>query len=176
MVDAAVADREAVEAINGELSAKKAGLGASIEGMGAVASADAESILAAEAAAKEAQGKLNNLTTRVTNEKAALKKELAETKATLTATRDETTAALSDMKAKYAGLTEDGSKLKAKAIGVESLKATSKNEILLVMEDITKLEKAGTGLLRDKKEMLAAIEMNNRGKWTTGRYLTSLES
>ena len=32
--------------------------------MGAVASADAESILAAEAAAKEAQGKLNNLTTR----------------------------------------------------------------------------------------------------------------
>jgi len=47
---------------------------------------------------------------------------------------------------------------------------------LLVMDEITKLEKTGTGLLRDKKEMLAAIEMNQRGKWTTGRYLSSLES
>merc|ERR1719383_751190 len=69
MVDAAVADREAVEAINGELSAKKAGLAATIEGMGAVAIADMEAIKAAEDLAADAQKKLNALQQRAAKEK-----------------------------------------------------------------------------------------------------------
>jgi myosin heavy subunit len=175
-VDNAVAEREAVEAINGELGAKKASLAAVMEGMGSVALADLEAINAADDAAKSAQGKLNQLTTRVANEKAALKKEFEETKSSLTGIKEETSAALSAMKAKNEGLLADAGACKAKAIGVESAKALSKSEILVIMDDVAKLDKAGTGLLRDKKEMLAAIESNQRNVWVHGRLVTSLES
>merc|ERR1712121_473884 len=56
-----VAAREAVEAIHGELSGKKAELAGVIEGMGAVAAADLEAIKAAEDAVADADKKLNAL-------------------------------------------------------------------------------------------------------------------
>jgi hypothetical protein len=46
---------------------------------------------------------------------------------------------------------------KAAVIGVESTNAAGKGDVLAIMDDIAKLDKAGTALLRDKKEMLAAI-------------------
>jgi uncharacterized protein GlcG (DUF336 family) len=47
--------------------------------------------------------------------------------------------------------------LKGKAIAVESNKAAMKGEILVIMDEMAKLDKSGTVLLRDKKEMLAAV-------------------
>merc|ERR1712183_860768 len=67
-----VAEREAVEAINGELAGKMAGLAATIEGMGAVALADLEAIKAAEDLANDAQKKLNASQQRAAKEKAEL--------------------------------------------------------------------------------------------------------
>merc|ERR1719187_701460 len=49
-----VAEREAVEAINGELAGKKAGLAATIEGMGSVALADMAKTKAELTAEKDA--------------------------------------------------------------------------------------------------------------------------
>merc|ERR1719431_67598 len=63
-----IAEREAVEGINGELAAKKAGLAGTIEGMGAVAVADMEAIKAAEDLAAEAQKKLNALQQKAAKE------------------------------------------------------------------------------------------------------------
>merc|ERR1711922_73896 len=88
MLAGRVAEREAVEAINGELAAKKAGLAATIEGMGSVAIADMEAIKAAEELAAESQKKLNALQQKAAQEKADLAAELKKTKAELTAEKD----------------------------------------------------------------------------------------
>merc|ERR1719447_1813327 len=99
MLAGRVAEREAVEAINGDLAGKKAGLAATIEGMGAVAIADMEAIKAAEDLANDAQKKLNALQQRAAKEKADLQNELKNTKAELTAEKEAAPAALSDKKA-----------------------------------------------------------------------------
>merc|ERR1712142_1348512 len=103
MLAGRVAEREAVEAINGELAGKKAGLAATIEGMGAVALADLEAIKAAEDLANDAQKKLNALQQRAAKEKAELKK----TKAELTAEKEAAAASLSEKKAVFEGATGD---------------------------------------------------------------------
>merc|ERR1712121_335256 len=67
-----VAAREAVEAIHGGLSAKKAELAGVIEGMGAVAAADLEAIKAPEDAAVDADKKLKAFMAKGAKEKADL--------------------------------------------------------------------------------------------------------
>merc|ERR1712002_1365733 len=152
MLAGRIAEREAVEGINGELAAKKAGLAATIEGMGAVAVADMEAIKAAEDLAAEAQKKLNALQQKAAKEKADLAAELKKTKAELTAEK-EAAAALSEKKAVFEGATGDFNAKKAGVIGMESANAAGKGDVLLISDDIAKLAKVGTALLRDKKEM-----------------------
>merc|ERR1719334_855797 len=135
MLAGRVAEREAVEAINGELAGKKAGLAATIEGMGSVALADMEAIKAAEELAAEAQ------------EKAELAAELAKTKAELTAEKDAAAADLSAAKATFEKATGDFNARKAGCIGMESANAAGKGDVLLIMDDIAKLDKVGTALL-----------------------------
>merc|ERR1719376_271162 len=151
MLAGRIAEREAVEGINGELAAKKAGLAGTIEGMGAVAVADMEAIKAAEDLAAEAQKKLNALQQKAAKEKAELAAELKKTKADLTAE-------------------------KAGVIGMESANAAGKGDVLLIMDDIAKLDTVGTALLRDKKEMLAAIGSTQKMVWTHGRLATLLNA
>merc|ERR1719376_1205759 len=130
MLAGRIAEREAVEGINGELAAKKAGLAGTIEGMGAVAVADLEAIKAAEDLAAEAQKKLNALQQKAAKEKAELAAELKKTKAELTAEKE---AAATAFNAKKAGV-----------IGMESANAAGKGDVLLIMDDIAKLDKVGT--------------------------------
>merc|ERR1711887_38986 len=169
-----VAEREAVEAINGELAAKKAGLAATIEGMGAVALADLEAIKAAEDLANDAQKKLNALQQRAAKEKAELTAEFKKTKAELTAEKEAAAASLSEKKAVFEGATGDFNARKAGCIGLESANAAGKGDVLLIMDDIAKLDKVGTALLRDKKEMLASIGSAEKMVWTHGRLATLL--
>merc|ERR1712198_577097 len=164
-----VAAREAVEAIHGGLSAKKAGLAAAIEGMGSVAIADMEAIKAAEELAAESQKKLNALQQRAAKEKADLQAELKKTKAELTAEKEAAAAALSDKKAVFEKATGDFNARKAGCIGMESANAAGKGDVLAIMDDIAKLDKVGTALLRDKKEMLAAIGQIERKKYLLDR-------
>merc|ERR1712033_98812 len=125
-------------------AAKKAGLAATIEGMGAVAVADMEAIKAAEDLAAEAQKKLNALQQKAAKEKADLAAELKKTKAELTAEKEAATAA-------------------------------GKGDVLLIMDDIAKLDKVGTALLRDKKEMLASIGHLGRKKFLLDRLCATID-
>merc|ERR1711931_562825 len=155
-----VAEREAV--------GKKAGLAATIEGMGAVALADLEAIKAAEDLANDAQKKLNALQQRAAKEKAELTAEFKKTKAELTAEKEAAAASLSEKKAVFEGATGDFNARKAGCIGLESANAAGKGDVLLIMDDIAKLDKVGTALLRDKKEMLASIGSAEKMVWTHG--------
>merc|ERR1712131_209739 len=174
MLAGRVAEREAVEAIHGDLTAKKAGLAATIEGMGAVAIADMDAIKVAEELANEAQKKLNALQQKGAKEKSDLQAELKKTKAELTAEKDAAAAALSDKKGVYEKATGDYNARKAGCIGLESANAAGKGDVLAIMDDIAKLDKVGTALLRDKKEMLAAIGSAQKMCWTHGRLATLL--
>merc|ERR1711970_1064602 len=80
-----VAAREAVEAIHGELSGKKAELAGALEGMGAVALGDLEAIKAAEEEANAADAALRAFMAKGAKEKAELEAELATAKAEMTA-------------------------------------------------------------------------------------------
>merc|ERR1712136_313810 len=134
MLAGRVAEREAVEAIHGELTAKKAGLAATIEGMGAVAIADMDAIKVAEELANEAQKKLNALQQKGAKEKSDLQAELKKTKAELTAEKDAAAAALSDKKGVYEKATGDYNARKAGCIGLESANAAGKGDVLAIMD------------------------------------------
>jgi myosin heavy chain 6/7 len=169
MLDDRVAARVAVEAINGDLFAKKAGLAATIEGMGSVALADMEAIKAAEELANDAQKKLNAFQQKGAKEKADLQNEFKNTKAELTALKEDTAKVLGEKKAAWEAATNNYNAIKAGCIGMESANAAGKGDVLAIMDDIAKLDKVGTALLRDKKEMLAAIGSAQKMVWTHGR-------
>merc|ERR1712055_878505 len=164
-----VAAREAVEAIHGDLSGKKAGLAGTIEGMGSVAMADLEAIKAAEDLANDADKRYKALQAKGAKEKAELQAELKKTKEELTVEKDAAAAALSDAKAAYEVATGNYSAKKANIIGQESANAAGKGDVLVIMDEIAKLDKLGTALLRDKKEMLAAAGLMERKKYLTER-------
>merc|ERR1719249_485822 len=150
---------------------------AKIEAMlaGRVAEREAvEAIKAAEELAAESQKKLNALQQKAAKEKADLAAELKKTKAELTAEKDAAAASLSDKKAVFEGATGDFNARKAGVIGLESANAAGKGDVLAIMDDIAKLDKVGTALLRDKKEMLAAIGSAQKMCWTHGRLATLL--
>merc|ERR1739842_97750 len=90
-------------------------------------------------------------------EKAELEAELATAKAEMTAERDAAAQTLADQKATFESATGDYNAKKAGCIGMESSNAAGKGDVLAIADDIAKLDKAGTALLRDKKEMLAAV-------------------
>merc|ERR1711862_999695 len=98
-------------------------------------------------------------------EKSDLQAELKKTKAELTAEKDAAAAALSDKKGVYEKPTGDYNARKAGCIGLESANAAGKGDVLAIMGDIAKLDKVGTALLRDKKEMLAAIGSAQKMYW-----------
>merc|ERR1711872_75805 len=170
-----VAAREAVEAIHGGLSAKKAELAGIIEGMGAVAAADLEAIKAAEEAAVDADKKLKAFMAKGAKEKADLQAELKKAKTEMTAERDAAAADLSDKKAAYEKAFGDYNAKKAGIIGMESANAAGKGDVLGIADDIAKLDKLGTALLRDKKEMLAAIGHLQRKKFLLDRLCASVD-
>merc|ERR1711872_570919 len=99
---------------------------------------------------------------------ADLAAELKKTKAELTAEKDAAAASLSDKKATFESATGDFNARKAGVIGLESANAAGKGD------DLAKLDKVGTALLRDKKEMLAAIGSAEKMVWTHGRLATLL--
>merc|ERR1712002_618085 len=130
-----------------------------------------EAIKAAEELADAADKKYNAFKAAGAKEKAALQAELKKTKEELTAEKD-VAAALSDQKAAFDVATGNYSAKKAGIIGAESANAAGKGDVLLIMDDIAKLDKLGTALLRDKKEMLAAAGHAHAMMWSHSRVVT----
>jgi len=152
------------------------GLAGIIEGMGAVANADLEAIKAAEEAAVDADKKLKAFMAKGAKEKADLQAELKKAKTEMTAERDAAAADLSDKKAAYENAFGAYNAKKAGIIGMESANAAGKGDVLAIADDIAKLDKLGTALLRDKKEMLAAIGHAQTMAYTHGRLAHLLNS
>jgi len=171
-----VAARTAMAATHTELSAKKGMLVRTIETISSANSGSLSAISAVEEGAKAAEAKLNTLMKKTSEEKAALKAELATAKSEMTAAKDKAMADLSVALKRNDTFDADYGALKGKAIAVESNKAAMKGEILVIMDEMAKLDKSGTVLLRDKKEMLAAVGSASKMKWIHGRLLTSLEA
>jgi len=174
-VDAAVAEREAEEAVNVEKAQTKSALGAEIEAMGTVAMDDVEAIQEGEAACEAMTKKFNSLRLATQKEIAELKAEVAKTVAELTAIKKETEMELSDMKAKHDGLVGDCQKTRASAVSREALMPEGKLEISKMEDEITKCVRAGTQLRREKKEAMAAIGKNGQMKWLHGRLAEMLD-
>jgi len=174
-VDAAVAEREAEEAVNTEKAQAKAAINAEIDAMGSVAMSDVEAIQDGEAACDAMTKKLNNLKLATSKEIADLKAEVAKTVADLTAIKTETENELSDMKAKHEGLVADCQRTKASAVSSEGMMPEGKLEVSKMEDDITKCVRAGTQLRREKKEAMAAIGKNDQMKWLHGRLVQMLD-
>merc|ERR1719348_831461 len=115
----AAAEREAAAAINEGYKAKIVAIKAEMEFLGAYAGEQAEMIKAAEAAADGAAA-LASYTDHVNNERTSLKNFNANTKATLTKSKDELTKELAAAKEGYANATGGYQKLKGKAIALEA--------------------------------------------------------
>jgi len=174
-LDTCVAEREAVEAQNLALGQSKAALVGELDSMGAVGAEDVSQIKEAEAQVDAANKKLNALKQKVAKEITDLKADLAKTKADLTALKDQTAVELSDMKAKHEGLVDDASKSRAVAIGKEANKQDGKMEIQQIDDEITRLVRMGTHLIREKKECMAATGSSQKMKWVHGRLVQLLE-
>merc|ERR1711974_177900 len=144
--------------------------------MGSAAIEEMEAIKAAEELADAADKKYNAFKAAGAKEKAALQAELKKTKEELTAEKDVAAAALSDQKAAFDVATGNYSAKKAGIIGAESANAAGKGDVLLIMDDIAKLDKLGTALLRDKKEMLAAAGHAHAMMWSHSRVVTLLNA
>merc|ERR1719462_857956 len=95
----------------------------------------------------------------------ARKKAMAEGLAKIEGMLAERVAAREAVEAIHGGL----SAKKAGIIGMESANAAGKGDVLAIADDIAKLDKLGTALLRDKKEMLAAIGHAQTMAYTHGR-------
>jgi len=89
--------------------------------------------------------------------------------------KDAAAATLSEKKATFESATGDFNARKAGCIGLESANAAGKGDVLAIMDDIAKLDKVGTALLRDKKEMLAAIGHVQRKKFLLDRLCATIE-
>jgi len=174
-LDDNVAAREAVEAQNVALVQNKAALAGELDSMGAVAADDVAEIKEGEAQVDAANKKLNALKQKVAKEIADLKTDLAKTKDDLTAIKDQTAVELSDMKAKYESLVDDGSKARSVAIGKEAGKQDGKMEIQQIDDEIARLVRMGTALIRERKEHMAASGSNQKMKWVHGRLVQLLE-
>merc|ERR1719290_584034 len=113
--------------------------------------------------------KFNALKQKAASEIESLKVELAKSAAEMTAQRDNTAKELSDMKAKYAAVVQDGQKVRANAVLSEAVKLEGKSEIEKIDEEIAKLIRKGTKLRRDRKDQFGAIGHGGQMKWIHGR-------
>jgi len=64
--------------------------------------------------------------------------------------------------------------LKNRAIAAEADKVALKGEIACIGEEVARLDKAATRLLREKHEMWQSISFNKQCSWMHERFLASV--
>jgi myosin heavy subunit len=163
----AALEREAAQAINDDARAKIAAIKAEMEFLGEYAGTQAEEIKAAEKAAEGAAASFASFTAAVDNERSNLKATIANTKANLTKTKDETGKELAAAKAKYEASTGGYQKLKTKAIALEADKTAMKGNITVIADAIAALDKKAAAALVEKREMWSTI---SAVKFTTNNH------
>jgi len=171
-----VAAREAVQAINVETKAKLAALKEAVDKERVVSGGIADEIKAIENRNNECAKALTDLERTIASERTKLQGELKHAKETMTIEKTNATKDLAAAKDKAVSAAAGYNGLKNRAIAAEADKVALKGEIACVGEEVTRLDKAATRLLREKHEMWQSISFNKQCRWMHERYLNAIIS
>merc|ERR1711872_682617 len=171
-----VAAREAVQAINVETKAKLAGLKEAVEKERVISGGIADEIKAIENRNNECAKALTDLERTIASERTKLQGELRHAKETMTIEKTNATKDLAAAKDKAVSAAAGYNGLKNRAIAAEADKVALKGEIACVGEEVGRLDKAATRLLREKHEMWQSISFNKQCRWMHERFLASVSS
>merc|ERR1711887_58479 len=171
-----VAAREAVQAINVETKAKLAALKEAVDKERVVSGGIADEIKAIENRHGECAKALTDLERTIASERTKLQGELKHAKETMTIEKTNATKDLAAAKDKAVSAAAGYSGLKNRAIAAEADKVALKGEIACVGEEVGRLDKAATRLLREKHEMWQSISFNKQCRWMHERFLASVSS
>jgi len=175
-LDEKVAARAAVQSINEELKAKLAVTKEAVDKERLVSGSIADEIKAIENRNNECAKALTDLEKTIASERTKLQGDLKHAKETMTLERNNATKDLAAMKDKAAGAAGGYNGLKNRAIAAEADKVALKGEIACIGEEIGRLDKAATRLLREKHEMWQSISFNKQCRWMHERFLASVSS
>merc|ERR1719348_1293734 len=152
-----VAAREKVQAVNEGLKAKLAVIKADHAKEMEVSGAIAADIKTYDQKAAAAAVALQDLEVTINSERKTLQADLKYAKEVMSQDKVNMAKELADMKDKVAGASGGYQGLKNRAIAAEADKVALKGEIACVGEEIQRLDKAATRLLREKHEMWQSI-------------------
>jgi len=164
-----VAAREAVQAINVETKAKLAALKEAVDKERVVSGGIADEIKAIENRNNECAKALTDLERTIASERTKLQGELKHAKETMTIEKTNATKDLAAAKDKAVSAAAGYNGLKNRAIAAEADKVALKGEIACVGEEVGRLDKAATRLLREKHEMWQSISQLRGQMATSGR-------
>jgi len=156
-LDEKVAARAAVQAVNEDLKAKLAVMKEAVEKERVVSGGIADEIKAIENRNTECAKALTDLEKTIASERTKLTADLKHAKETMTLEKNNATNDLAGMKDKVASAAGGYQGLKNRAIAAEADKVALKGEITCVGEEIQRLDKAATRLLREKHDMWESI-------------------
>jgi len=159
ILEAAAAERAAVEEINAGYKAKIEAYKGEIEYLASTAGEAAEGIAAAEKAADGAAKALDDRIAWINNERNNLKASLKTTKDTLTKGRDDCKNELKDAKDKIAACAGGYDKMKNKAVTLTAETTAMKGNIAVIAEAIAALDKKAAAALVEKRELWSTISV-----------------
>merc|ERR1712002_1185294 len=171
-----VAAREAVQAVNVDLKAKLAATKEAVDKERVVSGGIADEIKAIENRNNECAKALGDLEKTIASERTKLQGELKHAKETMTIEKTNATKDLAAAKDKAVSASAGYTGLKNRAIAAEADKVALKGEIACVGEEVGRLDKAATRLLREKHEMWQSISFNKQCRWMHERFLASVSS
>jgi len=152
-----IAAREAVQAINEGLKAKAGSTKTAVEAERLVSGGIADEIKMLDDRNVQAAKALADLESTIASERTKLTADLKFAKESMTAEKNNAQKDLDAAKDKLSGASGGYQGLKNRAIAAEADKVALKGEIGCVGEEITRLDKAATRLLREKHEMWQSI-------------------
>merc|ERR1711962_633921 len=164
-----VSAREAVQAINVETKAKLAALKEAVDKERVVSGGIADDIKAIENRNNECAKALTDLERTIASERTKLQGELKHAKETMTIEKTNATKDLAAAKDKAVSAAAGYNGLKNHAIAAEADKVALKGEIACVGEEVGRLDKAATRLLREKHERWQSISQLRGQMATSGR-------
>merc|ERR1719369_2354231 len=173
-LDAKVAERMAVQKVNEGLKAKAAAIKEAHAKESEVSGAIAGEIKALDMKAVAAASALSDLERTIVAERTQLTTDLKYAKEVMSQDKVNMAKELADMKDKVSGAAGGYQGLKNRAIAAEADKVALKGEIACVSEEINRLDKAATRLLKDKREMWESISFNKTCRWMHERYLNAI--
>merc|ERR1711970_624812 len=161
-LQAKVADREKVQKINEGLKAKAAAIKEAHAKESEVSGSIASEIKALDQKAAGAAVALADLERTIVAERTQLTTDLKYAKEVMSQDKVNMAKELADMRDKVSGASGGYQGLKNRAIAAEADKVALKGEIACIGEEIQRLDKAATRLLREKHEMWQSISFNKQ--------------